>query len=202
VRAGGGVAVKRSSALKRRRPFRSRGPTRSGRRSKYRTRLRSTDYMLGVKELPCAALIVPGHVCDGPIEADHAGRRGVGRKALDGTVIPMCRLAHRQRESFSGPFREWDQAAMRAFLDGRILQTRRMMWGRGFAVPELDEGLTEPVSVGYTVLPPIDVGEFGVIVPPRELPPDVREVGDIDVRYPDAAPLPVAYVVTEGDKDR
>ncbi len=119
------------SALKRS-PFR-RGP----RRSTYRRRPRFIDYMLFVKTLPCAAAIVEGHVCEGPIEADHAGERGFGQKAHDSTVIPMCQLAHRQRTDFSGPFKTWNQARMREFLVGRIVQTQRYAVSRGIEVPRM-----------------------------------------------------------------
>jgi hypothetical protein len=61
-----------------------------------------------------------GGKCSGPIEADHAGRRGLSRKADDRTCIAICRLHHRQRTDFSGPFKTWDQAQMRTFLEDAI----------------------------------------------------------------------------------
>lgn len=82
-------------------------------------------YMLFVKTLPCAALSVEGHKCDGsPIQADHAGRRSLGRKCSDRETVPHCVRAHVQRESFSGPFREWPRERMREYLDAAIAATQ------------------------------------------------------------------------------
>lgn len=121
--------------LTRRAPIR-RGPMRRRPKStSYSRRERYVDYMLWVKTLPCAAQLVAGHVCQGPIEADHAGERGFGQKAHDNTCIPMCTLGHRERTDFSGPFRSWNKAAMREFLVGRIIHTQRYAAARGVVVP-------------------------------------------------------------------
>ena len=82
---------------------------RSGKRTKYRQRQRERAYMLFVRHLPCAARELGR--CEGHVEADHAGRRGVGQKAGDDTCIPLCAKHHRERQSFSGDFRAWDPAA-------------------------------------------------------------------------------------------
>ena len=78
--------------------------------------------MLWVKSLGCAAHALGG--CAGPIEADHAGRRGLGRKADDDTCIPLCQLHHHDRHAFAGVFRTWNQPMMRAFLERAIEMTR------------------------------------------------------------------------------
>ena len=77
-------------------------------RRKYRERERDTPRMLWTKAQPCCAydlvrLLDGGfrlHLiigpCAGPVEADHAGRRGRGRKADDDTVIPLCVRHHRE----------------------------------------------------------------------------------------------------------
>jgi hypothetical protein len=80
-----------------------------------------------VRSLPCCAIGVDGHACDGPMEADHAGARPLGRKASDTTCIPLCRLAHRQRTDFSGPFRSWDKDRMRDWLATKIEETQRVL---------------------------------------------------------------------------
>jgi hypothetical protein len=84
-----------------------------------------SDYLIWVKSRPCSARGVPGHECVGPIEADHAGRRPLGRKCDDSEAIPHCVLAHRQREGFSGPFRDWTRPRMRAYLDAAIEKTQQ-----------------------------------------------------------------------------
>jgi hypothetical protein len=92
--------------------------TRGTATSKYRARDRDVSYMLWIKQQVCCARGLSG--CDGAIEADHAGRRGVGRKADDRTCISLCTLHHVQRGSFSGPFRTWNQAMMRVWLESHI----------------------------------------------------------------------------------
>lgn len=186
--------------MKRKKPLRSRRQMRpSSRTSKYARRERGIDYMLAVKRLGCCAIIVPGHVCDGPIEADHAGPRGVGKKAHDSTVIPLCKLAHQQRADFSGPFRSWNHAKMHDFLVGRVLWTQRYLGARGITPPPMtDEQAIE--FARWLNLRTAD--EVAAAAPrPRELPlaEDLREEGNVDVRHPDAAPLPVARVVSEGN---
>ena len=93
--------------------------------SRYRTRERDVDYMLWVRKLPCAAREFD-HGCDGHVEADHAGRRGLGQKADDRTCIPLCRKHHEQRAIFHGVFRTWDQARMRSWLLATIEATQAM----------------------------------------------------------------------------
>lgn len=87
-------------------------------------RERDVDYMMWVKRQLCCARTIPGHHCAGPIEADHAGWRPLGRKASDNTCIPLCQLGHRQRTDFSGPFRDWNKAQMREWLDTAIALMR------------------------------------------------------------------------------
>lgn len=88
------------------------------RKSSYKRRERDFDYMGWVKQQPCAAATLSA--CEGPVEADHAGRRGVGQKADDSTCIPLCSSHHRQRTDFSGVFRDWDRERMRYWLIGEI----------------------------------------------------------------------------------
>lgn len=91
-------------------------------------RVRNRAYLELVHRLPCYALTtVPGHRCEGPIEADHAGRRPLGRKADDDTCIPLCRLAHRQRTDWSGPFRSWTKIQMREWLERAVFWTRKVV---------------------------------------------------------------------------
>ena len=97
-------------------------------RSAYANRPRDFSYMGRVKSLACCALDLGG--CDGPIEADHAGRRGLSHKADDLTTIPLCRLHHRQRHDFSGPFKTWERDDMRAFLVGAIHRTMTDLGGQ------------------------------------------------------------------------
>lgn len=80
-------------------------------------RVADRAYLDAVHRLPCwAYLTIEEHICAGPIEADHAGARPLGRKADDSTCIPLCQLAHRQRTDWTGPWKKWDKAAMRRWL--------------------------------------------------------------------------------------
>jgi hypothetical protein len=115
--------LKREKHLRRETPLRARRAKADGpRRSE---RVRDVDYMLLVKTMPCCARGIAGHVCSGRVEADHAGLRPTGRKADDRTVIPLCQQGHLERTNFSGPFRSWDRARMRAWLDEQIAKTQR-----------------------------------------------------------------------------
>jgi hypothetical protein len=105
--------VKRTQPIRRRRPGRRRSD-----------RQHDAAFLAFVHTLPCCARDVPGHVCSGGIEADHMGARPMGRRADDSTCAPICSLGHRQRTDFSGPFRSFDQAQMRAFLAESIRATR------------------------------------------------------------------------------
>jgi len=86
--------------------------------SRYRVRARDLEYMAWIRRNRCAAHHIGG--CAGKTEADHAGRRTVGMKSDDNTCIPLCHKHHVQRGSFSGHFRSWDKATMRAWLDACI----------------------------------------------------------------------------------
>lgn len=109
--------------MKRSAPPRRRTRVKPRRSSPRRSaRVRDRDYLLRVRALPCCARELGG--CEGPIEADHAGRRPMGRKCSDDEAIPICQLHHRQRTDFSGPFKAWDGASMREWLDECIRWTR------------------------------------------------------------------------------
>lgn len=103
---------------------------RKAKRSKYARRERAFDYMVWIKSLGCmlggawpqAGKQIRPQVtpCGGPIEADHAGDRGVGRKAPDSTCIPLCRNHHGQRTDMRGAFRYFKAKDMRAWRHGAI----------------------------------------------------------------------------------
>ena len=111
----------RKTAVKRRRDT----PRRSGRE-------RSHAYLAAVHEVSCwMRQTHPRHRCRGPIEADHAGERPVGRKSHDRETIALCRLAHRQRTGTSGPFRCATKESMRSWLDRGVVWTRAQIRRKG-----------------------------------------------------------------------
>ena len=113
-------------------PIKRRARLRSRRSTQRRSsRVRDTAYMLRVKELPCAAWLMSP--CGGVVEADHAGRRGLGQKCPDNETIPICTTHHRERTDFSGAFKDWDQSMMRAWLASEIAATQAvlMLYGPG-----------------------------------------------------------------------
>ena len=140
-RAGGGAAPGAELA------GRLNGPVGAPRepakpRSKYRGRLRFTDYMLWVKRQPCLMRGVWG-TCEGPVEADHAGPRGVGRKAHDSTCIPLCHY-HHHASRFP---RSWPQPQRRAWLYAAIVYTQACARAAGIPVPADPEPAAEyPVT--------------------------------------------------------
>lgn len=113
------------SPLTRKKPLVRKGWMAASRRvtkfTKYRRRPRDRAYMQWIRLQPCAARVF-SHLshCAGPVEADHAGRRGMRQKAPDRTCIPMCRQHHRERHDFAGAFRDVGRAAMRYWLDFQI----------------------------------------------------------------------------------
>jgi hypothetical protein len=102
--------------LKRKTPLVRKKWMRTTRKSAYKRRPRDPAYMAWVRRQPCCARVF-SHLCSGPIEADHAGRRSAGRKADDRTCIPLCRRHHRERTDFSGAFKTWNAQDMRYWLN-------------------------------------------------------------------------------------
>ena len=115
--------LKRRTRLTRKKPMRTR-PALKVERSRYQRRARDLPYMAWIRRQPCASRWMGG--CHGRIEADHAGERSVGRKADDITCIPLCHIHHVQRGSFAGPFRSWDRAQMRQWLDASVHHYQRL----------------------------------------------------------------------------
>lgn len=112
----------RRTPLKRRTRLRARSTSNS-----YRLRERHIDHMLLVKKLPCVALGLETGKCRGPIEADHAGRRGTGQKCDDRETIPLCSYHHRCRHGFAGPFKGWVQEQMREWLAFHVRLTQQIV---------------------------------------------------------------------------
>jgi hypothetical protein len=104
--------LKRKTPLKQRTRMKQRRATR--RKSE---RVRDTPWMLMVKRLPCCVRgMVIATPCRGPVEADHVGRRPLGRKCNDQETIPLCRKHHRERTDWSGMFRTWQKEYMQNWL--------------------------------------------------------------------------------------
>jgi len=92
--------------------------------------------MRWVKTLPCVlAGVASAGVCDGPVEADHAGSRGVGQKAPDSTCIPLCSKHHRDRTDMRGAFGAFFAREMRSWCDAMITRTQETARLRGIEVP-------------------------------------------------------------------
>lgn len=124
---------------------------REPKRSAYRQRERHADYMLWVKRQPCLMRGVWGS-CEGRVEADHAGRRGAGRKAHDSTCIPLC---HRHHQASRFP-RAWSQEQRRAWLHAAVVYTQAVARAAGVTVPVDPEPMTDypetPVDLAWVVL--------------------------------------------------
>ncbi len=112
--------MKRSTPLRRKTRIRQKRAT--PRRS---SRIRDPEHMADVRRLPCAAQSIPEATpCQGRIEADHMGRRGIGQKCPDDETGPLCSRHHAERGSFAGMFRHWTQPKMRQWLEATILATK------------------------------------------------------------------------------
>lgn len=85
-----------------------------------------------VHRLPCCALELPGHRCEGPIEAHHAGTRenGASEKADDDTCIAMCKISHQALHAAARMpdgvrfFKECGRQGLRDWEDRHIAATR------------------------------------------------------------------------------
>lgn len=110
--------LRRKTSLKRK-PMR-----RKLRSTKYSRRERDFDRMAWCKTLPCAVVkldVLEGPagrlgrmlLCDGPVEAHHAGEHGVGQKAPDDTVVPLCVLHHKELTDRRGCFAGWPPHALK-----------------------------------------------------------------------------------------
>lgn len=106
--------------LKRKTPMKRQWIKRSSKKNSYAKRPRFTDHMVWVKTLPCVALDLDGHACSGPVEADHAGVRAMGRKCHDFETIPLCKAAHDARPGRRYPFDLMTRSAFREWLDTKI----------------------------------------------------------------------------------
>lgn len=91
-------------------------------------RVHDRDWLLAVKRLDCCAPGAPDG-CEGVIEADHVGRRGVGQKSHDNETIPLCTRHHAERHALAGPFRGFDQDGMREWIAGRLEETQAAVMG-------------------------------------------------------------------------
>lgn len=111
--------MKRGGPLARRTPLVRRTRLRAySKTSKYRRRPRNMDFMLYVLWLPCELRNVRGAGrCRGRVQADHAGKRGLGQKCPDDECIPLCQHHHQSRTDYSGYFKNWNGAQMREWND-------------------------------------------------------------------------------------
>lgn len=75
-----------------------------------------------VKTLRCLCR-GPGEDCSPAVEAHHAGRRGMARKAHDDTAVPLCTAHHHDFHAGTGAFRHMDKQARRAWAAAAIAAT-------------------------------------------------------------------------------
>lgn len=101
-------------------------------RSKYALRERDTPRMLFVKTMLCSVVEEwpdphrqPTR-CWGPIEADHAGPRGLSQKCADEEVIPLCKGHHGERTDHNGSFKYTKKLEVREWRQRAILRTQTM----------------------------------------------------------------------------
>lgn len=85
-------------------------------------RRRNPAFLRFVKMLPCTWRDLSR--CDGVIEADHVGPRGLSRKSHDDETIPTCMLHHRQRTDHCGPFRQLARDVVRGRIAAAIESTQ------------------------------------------------------------------------------
>jgi hypothetical protein len=85
-----------------------------------------------VKTLRCLARGPgTGPLCLGPIEAHHAGRRGMARRAHDNTAVPLCTGHHRDWHDGAGAFKGWTKDQCRAWTEAAVAATQAAWNVRG-----------------------------------------------------------------------
>lgn len=104
--------MKRRTRLQRKTPLRARGKT------KYRRRERDLAFMGFIARQPCDLSFTRS--CEGRVEVDHVGRRGLGQKSSDRETIPLCTKHHGERTDYRGYFKGYAASTMRAYCSARI----------------------------------------------------------------------------------
>jgi hypothetical protein len=113
--------------IARRQPLkRGKPPKRKRATPRRSSRVRNEAWLAEVRKLPCC---VSTTWCLGRVEADHAGKRGLGQKCSDRETIPLCSIHHRHRTDCVGYFRGWTADRMRAWCDARIAETQTTVTG-------------------------------------------------------------------------
>lgn len=107
----------RNKLLRSKTPLRRKARLRPRRATARRSdRARDPEYLRQVRTLPCSLRLLG--LCSGPIQAHHAGRHPMGRKADDSTAIPLCQKHHGHLHDVIGTRRA------RPWADKVIEQTR------------------------------------------------------------------------------
>lgn len=86
---------------------------------------RDPAYRARVRRLKCAARLMSP--CQGRVECDHMGPRGLGQKCHDDEGGPMCQGHHRDRTDYAGVFEKFLGADMRRWCDRVIEETRKLL---------------------------------------------------------------------------
>lgn len=124
-----GAPLSRRAGLKRSPMRRRRGST------SYSRRERDMDRMGWVRTRPCCVAdpggvawtgSTPPDACSGPVEAHHAGARGLSHKAGDETCVPLCDHHHDDFTERRGIFSGWPRGAARTWQDEQIARCQRL----------------------------------------------------------------------------
>lgn len=123
--------MKRNKLLRRKRWMKQRRGKRRGDPNppafafpKPRGRAYDDEYRAAVLAERCLLTDVPDHVCDSRTTGDHDSSPAKGRKADDGTMIPLCRSAHRERQTATGWCAGVHAPAMRMIMLTAAVETQ------------------------------------------------------------------------------
>lgn len=93
-------------------------------------RVRDSAYLAWLHTRPCEVgedrelQRLPGALCEGAIEADHVGRRPLGRKCDDREAISLCRRHHADRHALRGVWAGMSVPERRAWLVEAVRRTQ------------------------------------------------------------------------------
>lgn len=102
-----------------------RAPVRRRRERPRRGPERNAEYLAWVRTQSCCARsAAEGEECRGPVQAHHAGPRGLGQKCSDLEAIPLCSRHHREWHDCTGRFAGLSRAGRQAWATVAIEATR------------------------------------------------------------------------------
>jgi hypothetical protein len=85
------------------------------------------DYLAWLRTQTCRAYFLIADLkdrCNGRMEADHVGMRGLGQKCSDSECLTLCQRHHRDRHGLTGVFAGWSRERMHEWFEVNVRAQR------------------------------------------------------------------------------